>query len=887
MRWIKLAAENFGPMTRWQADTDRDLVVFLGKNEAGKSTVMELILGLLFGYGNRKELRTRLISRDAGEAVISGEAVLDDGSRVTLQRTLKESGAVGVYTRNETAVPMPNAYPPVASLGRDMMQGAYALTQDQLKFPETRDWQQVQSQVLSGQVDPRLQPFSEADKKLLGDINSIWRPDNRGNTRWKEHQRALEEAGRAETEAVQRQTEISALYRENRNETERLAAAEDRRREAETFLRSAEYWNRLAGEEAVLARKQREAERARAFEALPADPGAEWAACRTRKEGLQREREELARRLAEAEAAREKAESPECVQLLQNRELLELIPGARVRMDEETHTLHSLEEGRKRAREELDETLEAVFPGCPEAAEKLVRLDGVRIQRRGIAVKEAEAALEQAAEALEAAPKAARRAGRGLTILYWFFAVLAAAFLAPGLYGVIRNDLSFTLLLLPAGGLILLFAIFLLAKSRREAKALHRAEDDLAEAEEALENADEDLGEVLAGLTLSERLMDNPGNIAGEIAACRKAANRLAAAEEAMRTVDDRLRRQKDALLRAVSMALPGREPDEQALQEVARKLEAAITAKYAADKAEEALPELLRRKAELEAEAGRLEAAEAALLKSLEGAEGETAEEKIAAVLALRQAAQQTEADIAAMEQKEPGAIAFIRARREDWPYSGEAMEAARKQKEQAEADMRNSTALQAQRREKARHLEALTTPSEAAARKNQILERMEKDRRERDSGALALALIRLAYRRFREENQPALIRRASALMAMVTDGRYDRLALTEDEQGLLVRLSETGEWLDPEKSRLSKGTLEQLYICLRLALAERLDPGETLPISLDETLVNWDADRIRRGLSMVVEFSRNRQVFFFTCHPWMVELLREQTEDFGFIEL
>jgi uncharacterized protein YhaN len=74
--------------------------------------------------------------------------------------------------------------------------------------------------------------------------------------------------------------------------------------------------------------------------------------------------------------------------------------------------------------------------------------------------------------------------------------------------------------------------------------------------------------------------------------------------------------------------------------------------------------------------------------------------------------------------------------------------------------------------------------------------------------------------------------------------------------------------------ESPLSTGTREQVYLALRLAIVDHLDEGkETLPLLLDEILVNWDPERRQRVLDLLVELSRSRQIFLFTCHPHLAE--------------
>ncbi|MDH3270675.1 MAG: hypothetical protein OEN56_05045, partial [Gemmatimonadota bacterium] len=150
----------------------------------------------------------------------------------------------------------------------------------------------------------------------------------------------------------------------------------------------------------------------------------------------------------------------------------------------------------------------------------------------------------------------------------------------------------------------------------------------------------------------------------------------------------------------------------------------------------------------------------------------------------------------------------------------------------------------------------------------------------KERDRKWLLAKLIREADRRFREEHQPDLLRRASAYLERLTGGRYDRLLVDEESDGDLFQL--LGPQLPAPVALarpISTGTLEQAYLSLRLAIVDHLDPSEDrLPLFVDEAFVNWDDDRRGRGLEALSEVSRTRQVFAFTCHPEMADELRRR---------
>jgi uncharacterized protein YhaN len=159
--------------------------------------------------------------------------------------------------------------------------------------------------------------------------------------------------------------------------------------------------------------------------------------------------------------------------------------------------------------------------------------------------------------------------------------------------------------------------------------------------------------------------------------------------------------------------------------------------------------------------------------------------------------------------------------------------------------------------------------------------IEAVNKERRiigyKRDRLILVKNLILEADRLFREENKPDILKKTGDFLGIITDGKYDHVFSSEGGSGLTIR----GEGF-PIKAdySLSRGTLEQLFLALRLAIADHLDEGrETLPMFLDEALVNWDGIRLDGGLKLLMNISEKRQVFIFTCHKWMTDRIVSAT--------
>jgi hypothetical protein len=92
-------------------------------------------------------------------------------------------------------------------------------------------------------------------------------------------------------------------------------------------------------------------------------------------------------------------------------------------------------------------------------------------------------------------------------------------------------------------------------------------------------------------------------------------------------------------------------------------------------------------------------------------------------------------------------------------------------------------------------------------------------------------------------------------------------------DEDALCVD-DRDGRSLTPEN--LSRGTREQLFLSLRMALVTQYaQRGVQLPLVLDDVFVNFDSHRARAAAGVLHEFAGlGHQVLIFTCHEHILEI-------------
>jgi uncharacterized protein YhaN len=133
-------------------------------------------------------------------------------------------------------------------------------------------------------------------------------------------------------------------------------------------------------------------------------------------------------------------------------------------------------------------------------------------------------------------------------------------------------------------------------------------------------------------------------------------------------------------------------------------------------------------------------------------------------------------------------------------------------------------------------------------------------------------LELIRTTYER---DRQPETLQEASLYLERMTQGRYRRVWTPLGENVLRVDDAE-GHAIPVEV--LSRGTREQLFLSLRLALAAFYSRhGAPLPLVLDDVLVNFDATRAKAAAAVLGDFAAaGHQVLVFTCHEHILRLFQ-----------
>ena len=129
----------------------------------------------------------------------------------------------------------------------------------------------------------------------------------------------------------------------------------------------------------------------------------------------------------------------------------------------------------------------------------------------------------------------------------------------------------------------------------------------------------------------------------------------------------------------------------------------------------------------------------------------------------------------------------------------------------------------------------------------------------------SLAEEVLRSADSELQSRFSPELGRVAASYMSRMTSGRYEQVLLNRDFSAMTRTGSET---VAHDSAYLSAGTLDLLYLAVRLAVCElALPEGESCPLIIDDALVNLDETRLAQAMDLLKELARKRQIILFPC--------------------
>lgn len=158
------------------------------------------------------------------------------------------------------------------------------------------------------------------------------------------------------------------------------------------------------------------------------------------------------------------------------------------------------------------------------------------------------------------------------------------------------------------------------------------------------------------------------------------------------------------------------------------------------------------------------------------------------------------------------------------------------------------------------------------------------EKDELEKLEKAILLSkeVLEKAYKKMKNDVTPQITQDLSKIAEKISNGKYKNVVFN-DEKGMLVEL-DNGEYI--ESNYLSIGTIDQLYLSLRLSTINKISK-ENLPIILDEVFAYYDDERLENIIKYLYKEYKNHQIILFTCSKREMKILDKLNIRYNLVEI
>lgn len=157
------------------------------------------------------------------------------------------------------------------------------------------------------------------------------------------------------------------------------------------------------------------------------------------------------------------------------------------------------------------------------------------------------------------------------------------------------------------------------------------------------------------------------------------------------------------------------------------------------------------------------------------------------------------------------------------------------------------------------------LGDPAALSAELSQLKERREELSLRLRAIEGTIEVLAKAEASIRQRFSPKLNKRAGDILGQITGGRYPVVMLDRSFSAEAVSSVDVAA---RSALMLSAGTLDQIYLALRLAVCDLVLPESlSAPVILDDSLAFFDDERMAMTLEFLRRYAEKRQVIFFTC--------------------
>jgi len=885
MRIERVGIRAFGRLRDFDTGEDAlpGLVVVLGPNEAGKSTLFRFLNTALFGFHPASRDLNQDVPWGGDEAGGSVVIRLDDGTCLEVDRRLMSQPSGKMVLDGRTDDLRNRSLPWADHVPFRVFEQVFAVTLGELAGLDGETWAGIQDRILGAMGATDLLPARQVVSQLDEEAGALWRPNRRGNQRIRQVQDHIRELRGQRCDALDRDRKLRSVVDERDAARARLEELRRKRHVERAAVERVQSLVPIRAQLRRIAALRSDAGPEGLLVTLPSDPAAHLAELDGALATLARRLEELDADLVEPQGAVEAIGDRERAILSRAKEISSFLTRAaggasdRARLHESEQSIAEVERRLDAAaaswisvpwREVAEGALERISP--TELRARVKRYSGAVDQRR---LMEA-AAHREATESATVGPPAP---------LVGSIAVLVsgAALLALGL----SSGGALPIALGGAATAVGIAFLVLWVRHRAAAGSPGTHADSVTQAGESVEQAREHVASLLEGLPVLPAMLLDPGEIlVANVERIRELMGDLRQREGTALEIRSRTAvADKEAGTLGSALDLDEGLTTEAVVHIVDRELRRCERLHEAAESGQREIRRLQRERTRLQADIDEADAESSTLRERLASLAGGDAVAGARLAATRLQAARRADELHDELERAHPdlddltARIEKAEASGESWTMNDDDLARRRARIDSLDEDINELTGSAEALDRDAAHLQEEETVDAVDGEIASLQEEEARLIHERDRAWVLAQLVREADSRFREEHQPDLVRRAGEYLGHLTGGRYDRMMVDDLGDGDVFQV--VGPHLPapiPLAHPISTGTLEQAYLSLRLAIVDHLDRGgERLPLFIDEVFVNWDDRRSDRGVDLVASVAETRQIFFFTCHPEMAATL------------
>lgn len=132
-----------------------------------------------------------------------------------------------------------------------------------------------------------------------------------------------------------------------------------------------------------------------------------------------------------------------------------------------------------------------------------------------------------------------------------------------------------------------------------------------------------------------------------------------------------------------------------------------------------------------------------------------------------------------------------------------------------------------------------------------------------------IAKETLQETIRTFKNKYLSKILEKTTNYFYKLTNGGYVKIHAPQGDKPFTV---EGKDKIRYTVNELSQGTMNQLYVSLRLAISEVMNEEHRFPFIIDDGFVHFDSTRQKRMMNILLEVAKRQQVIVFTCHQHIV---------------